>query len=123
MHHIQNLKAGAAVLKKAAPFSKMFRWETPDPKGPLPVSVAVVGTFSDWQRVPLKFDRATRVWQLMLENIPGNCTHHYMLLVNGRPANDKNADGLAIPATEQEKEWALTTPRGPRLFMLFSQTK
>jgi len=121
MHHIQNIKAGPVPVKKAAPFSKAFRWEAPP--GPLPVSVAITGTFSDWQPIPMKFDRATRIWQLMLENIPGNCTHHYMLVVNGRPTNDKHADGLAIPATEQEKAWAMTTPRGPRLFMLFSQTK
>ena len=115
--------AAPAIPTKAATFSKVFRLEPADPKAPLPVSVAVVGTFSDWQPVPLKWDRANRVWQLLLENIPGNCTHHYMLLVNGRPTNDKNADGFAMPATEQEKAYALTTPRGPRLFMLFSQTK
>ena len=101
----------------------MFRWELPDPKSPLPVSVVVVGTFSNWLPLPLKYDRAHRVWQLMVENIPGNCTHHYMLLVNRKPVNDSHADGLAVPADEQEMAFALTTPRGPRVFMLYSNTR
>jgi hypothetical protein len=46
-----------------------------------------------------------------------------MLLVNGKPANDKNADGLAVPHTEPEKQFAFATPRGPRVFVFFSQTK
>jgi 1,4-alpha-glucan branching enzyme len=92
-------------------------------KSPLPESVAVIGSFSDWQAIPLEKDQSGQVWQLMLNNLPGNCTHRYMLLLDGKPAKDANADGLAIPETEQEKAWALTTPRGPRLFMLFSQTK
>ena len=46
-----------------------------------------------------------------------------MLLVDGLPAQDKNCDGLAIPHGPQEQQYALTTPRGPRLFMLFAQTK
>jgi hypothetical protein len=46
-----------------------------------------------------------------------------MLLVNGKPAKDSNSDGFAIPHTAEEKQFALETPRGPRVFMLFSQTK
>jgi hypothetical protein len=104
-------------------FCKVFRWQTENPGGPLPVSVAVAGSFNGWQKAPLKYDRTTKTWQLMLHDIPGNCTHNYMLLVNGRPTHDKNSDGLAVPHTDEEKQHSLATPRGPRVFMLFSQTK
>lgn len=123
MPPITHYNGGTVVPKKALTFNKVFRWEPVDLKSPLPESVAVIGSFSDWQAIPLERDPSGRVWQLTLNNLPGNCTHRYMLLVDGQPAKDANADGLAIPETEQEKAWALTTPRGPRLFMLFSQTK
>jgi hypothetical protein len=113
----------AIAIKKSAKFSKIFRWQKDPPGGPQPVSVAVVGSFSDWQRLPLKFDRVSGIWQVALNDIPGNRTHNYMLLVNGKPALDKNSDGLAIPQTAEEKQYALETQRGPRVFMLFSQTK
>jgi 1,4-alpha-glucan branching enzyme len=93
------------------------------PGGPMPVRVEIVGSFTNWQKVPMKYDRTSAVWQVTLENIPGNCTHNYMVLVNGRPSKDKNSDGLAMPHTDEEKQYALETPRGPRVFMLFSQTK
>ncbi len=89
----------------------------------MPVRVEVAGSFNGWQRVPLKRDRISGVWQATLAEIPGNRTHSYMLLVNNRPVADKHADGLAIPHTEEEKQHALTTARGPRVFMLASQTK
>ncbi len=104
-------------------FTKIFRWQPETPDGPMPVRVEVAGTFNGWQRVALKRDRVSGVWQLTLENIPGNRTHNYMLLVNGRPVNDKFADGLAVPHTEEEKQHQLETPRGPRVFLLASQTK
>jgi hypothetical protein len=46
-----------------------------------------------------------------------------MLLVNGRPTPHQDSDGFAIPHTAEEKQYQLDTPRGPRVFMLFSQTK
>jgi 1,4-alpha-glucan branching enzyme len=113
----------AAVAKRPLFFSKVFRWQAPDPAAPLPVKVEIAGSFNAWQKAPLKYDGASRVWTLTLENIPGNRTHNYMLLVNGQPTSDKNSDGLAVPQTEEEKQHALQTPRGPRVFMLFSQTK
>jgi len=112
-----------AIAKRPVVFTKIFRWQAENPTGPQPVSVAIVGSFNGWQKLPLRFDRTNGIWQLTLEGIPGNCTHNYMLLVNGKPANDKSSDGLAIPQTAQEKQYALETPRGPRVFMLFSQTK
>ncbi len=122
MSHSSHSSAKSAVAKRPVVFSKIFRWQTEQP-GPQPVSVAIVGSFNGWQKTPLKFDRVNRVWQLALHDIPGNCTHNYMLLVNGKPANDKNSDGLAVPHTDEEKQFALTTQRGPRVFVLFSQTK
>ena len=116
--------SGKNVLgKRPAIFSKVFRWQLDPPAGPMPVRVEVTGTFNGWQRVALKRDRVSGVWQLTLENIPGNRTHNYMLLVNGRPVPDKNADGLALPQTPEEQQHQLQTPRGPRVFVLFSQTK
>jgi hypothetical protein len=109
--------------KKPQFFSKIFRWQPETPGGPLPVRVEITGSFTGWKRTPLKYDRASGVWQVALDNIPGNCTHNYMLLVNGRPTADKNSDGLAVPRTDEEIQVQLATPRGPRVFMLFSQTK
>jgi 1,4-alpha-glucan branching enzyme len=123
MPHRSHSHPGAVPLaKRPAVFNKIFRWQTEQPS-PQPVSVAVVGTFNNWQKAPLKFDRAHGIWQVTLHDIPGNTPHNYMLLVNGKPAKDKHADGLAVPHTEEEKQHALTTPRGPRVFVLFSQTK
>jgi len=113
----------SAIAKRPVVFTKIFRWQAANPTGPQPVSVAIVGSFSGWQKLPLRFDRTNGIWQLTVEGIPGNCTHNYMLLVNGKPAADKNSDGFAIPHTAEEKQFALETPRGPRVFMLFSQTK
>ena len=111
------------VPKQAPTFNKVFRWEPARPQDPPPAEVAVIGTFTDWQPVPLRKDRAGQAWQLALNQLPGDRTHRYMLLADGRPVSDPLADGLAVPETDQEKAWALSTARGPRLFMLFSQTK
>ena len=109
--------------KRSPTFAKIFRWQPEQPGGPMPLRVEVAGTFNGWQRVALKRDRVSGVWQVTLHDIPANRTHSYMLLVNGRPVNDKNADGLAVPHTAEEIQHQLDTPRGPRVFMLASQTK
>jgi hypothetical protein len=117
--------APAGTGFRPSTFSKIFRW-SPEPTHagePLPASVEIAGSFSGWERLPFGYDEVSNVWQLMLENIPGNHTHSYMILADGQPVLDKNADGLAIPQTFQEKQHQLMTPRGPRVFMLFSQTK
>ena len=111
------------VATKAAAFSKIFRWEPATPPTPPPPTVAVAGSFSEWRPLPLQKDRMGNGWLLALDTIPGNRTHRYMILVDGQPINDPNADGLALPETAAEKSFALTTARGPRVFMLFSQTK
>lgn len=89
----------------------------------MPVRVEVVGSFTDWQPVALKRNRVSGVWEVTLHDIPGNRTHSYMLLVNRKPVSDKHADGLAVPHTPEEHKYQLATPRGPRVFMLYSQTK
>lgn len=113
----------AVVSKKSSTFSKIFRWQPEQPDGPMPVRVEVTGSFNDWKPATMQRDRVSGVWQATLHELPGNRTHTYMILVNGRPASDKLADGLAIPHTDEEKSHALTTARGPRVFMLASQTK
>ena len=104
-------------------YSKVFRWTPPAELVEQPQTVEVVGTMTDWRRIPLLHDSKTRSWHAMLQNIPGNKTHHYMLLLDGKPAQDKNCDGLAMPQGAQEELYAISTPRGPRVFMLFAQTK
>ena len=121
--HSATTLAHPATAKRPQFFSKIFRWQPEKTGGPLPVRVEIAGSFTGWEKKPMKYDRENGIWQLTLEDIPGNTTHSYMLLVNGRPTSDKNSDGLAVPLTEQEKQYSLETPRGPRVFMLFSQTK
>ena len=123
MTHHAKPAAHPNLGKKSATFSKIFRWQPEALGGPMPVRVEVAGSFNGWQRVALKRDRVSGVWQATLHDLEGNRTHSYMILVNGRPVSDKHADGLAVPHTEEEKAHALTTARGPRVFMLASQTK
>jgi hypothetical protein len=113
-------------LKKAEgaqTFTKVFRWRLPEGQTQKPAKVEIAGTFTNWQKVPLLRDSAQNTWQVTLYQIPFNRTHHYMLFVDGKPAQDKYCDGLAIPHGPQEEQCALPTARGPRVFMLFAQTK
>jgi hypothetical protein len=121
-HHVQS-QGKALSTKRPSKFTKVFRWEPDPPGGPMPVRVEVVGSFNGWQPVALKRDRASGVWQIAIQDVPGNRTHNYMLLVNGRSVHDKHADGLAVPHTPEEQKYQLMTARGPRVFMLYSQTK
>ena len=104
-------------------FSKVFRWRLPDGQTQEPAKVEIVGSLNHWQPVPMTRDSVLDAWHVTLHHIPGNKTHHYMFLVDGKPAYDKNCDGLAIPTGPQEEQFALQTARGPRVFMLFAQTK
>ena len=104
-------------------YTKVFRWHLPDGQSQQPTTVEVVGSFTNWQRVSLVHDSAVDAWHTTLHHIEGNKTHHYMLLVNGEPAYDKGCDGLAIPHGAQEEQYQLMTDKGPRVFMLFAQTK
>jgi hypothetical protein len=104
-------------------FSKVFRWHLPDGQTEPPGSVEVVGTFTHWQKVPLLRDSALDGWHATVHHIQGNRTHHYMLLLDGKPSYDKNCDGFAIPHGPDEERYQVMTAKGPRVLMLFAQTK
>lgn len=104
-------------------FSKVFRWRLPDGQMKDPQTVEVVGSFTHWQRVPLVRDGVLDAWHVTLHHIQGNRTHHYMLLVDGKPTYDKTCDGLAVPRGSDEERFQVMTDRGPRVLMLFAQTK
>lgn len=108
------------VEARKAVFSKIFRWQPLN--GQSPARVELVGTFTHWQTVPMTRE-ISGGWHLSLHDIPGNRTHHYMILVDGQPVQVKHSDGLAVPRGPEEEKFALATPRGPRVFMLFAQTK
>jgi len=104
-------------------FSKMFRWRAPAGQASQPTSVDLVGSFTHWQKVPLLFDQTTKTWNTTLRDIESNRTHHYVILVDGKPVYDKTCDGLAVPQGSQEARWVIPTERGPRVMLLFGQTK
>jgi len=110
-------------LRRKQVFSKVFRWRLPDGHTREPVSVEVAGSFTHWQKAPLTHDRARDTWQVTLHDIRNNRTHHYMILVDGKPAYDKYNDGLAFPQGPEEEQYQIMTDKGPRVFMLFAQTK
>jgi len=104
-------------------FSKVFRYRLPDGQTEEPGLVEVAGTFNQWQRMPLIRDGKLDSWHTTVHHIPGNKTHHYMLFIDGKPVQDKNCDGLAVPSGPQEEQYAIQTERGPRVLMLFAMTK
>ena len=85
--------------------------------------VEISGTFTQWEKVPLIRDGVTGTWQVTLDNLQCGRMHHYMLLVDGQPVHDKHCDGLALPRSPQEQQYQLMTSRGPRVLMLFAQSK
>lgn len=101
-------------------FSKIFRWHPA--KGHAPVKVEVAGTFTDWKKVPMTRE-ISGGWHLALQQIPGNRTHHYMFFADDQPVQDRHSDGLAVPHGPEEERSSIPTARGPRVFILFSQTK
>jgi len=117
----------SAARSDAAPrgqtFSKIFRWRLPDGQTEPPGTVEVVGSFTHWQKVALHRDSAMDAWHVALHHIQGNRTHHYMLLVDGKPTYDKTCDGLAVPHGPDEERYQMPTDKGPRVMMLFAQTK
>jgi len=104
-------------------FTKVFRWPVPDDQTAQPTSVEVAGSFNGWRKVPLSYDHPTRTWQIALNNIEGNRTHRYAILVDGKPSYDKTCDGLTTPQTPDEAKCQIATPKGPRIMLLFGQTK
>lgn len=104
-------------------FSKVFRWRIPDGQTHDPAKVEVAGSFTHWQKVPLVRDGMLDAWHVTMHHIQGNRTHHYMLLVDGKPTYDKTCDGLAVPRGADEERFQVMTDKGPRVLMLFAQTK
>ena len=117
------LRPEAEKREQRTGFTKVFRWSVPADQTPQPTTVEVAGSFNGWRKVPLSFDRPSRTWQIIMENVGGNRTHRYVILVDGKPSYDKTCDGLATPQTPDETEWQITTPKGPRVMLLFGQTK
>ena len=114
---------GRSPSDRKLTFSKIFRWRLPDGQTKEPASVEVVGSFTHWQRVPLMRDGKLDSWHVAMHHIEGNRTHHYMLLVDGQPAHDKDCDGYAVPHGPHEERYQISTDKGPRVFMLFAQTR
>ncbi|MCX6884455.1 MAG: hypothetical protein NTX27_05370 [Verrucomicrobia bacterium] len=104
-------------------YSRVFRWRLPAGQTEEPDSVDIVGSFTHWQKVPLIRDSILDAWHVTLHHIQGNRTHHYMMLVDGLPVYDKSCDGLAVPHGHDEERFQLDTDKGPRVLMLFGQTK
>ena len=114
---------GKTPVGRKPTYAKVFRWQLPKNQTQDPATVEIVGTFTNWEKVPLIRNHKIDAWQVTIHHVPAHKTHHYMLLVDGKPAHDKNSDGLAVPHGSQEELYQLMTVRGPRLFMLFAQTK
>ena len=104
-------------------FTKVFRWPVPADQTPQPTTVEVAGSFNGWRKVPLSYDPPTRTWQIALNDIEGNRTHRYVILVDGKPSYDKSCDGLTTPQTPDEAKCQIATPKGPRIMLLFAQTR
>lgn len=104
-------------------YTKVFRYRLPDGQTREPECVEVVGSFTHWRPVTLNRDGKLDAWHVTIHHIPGNRTHHYMLLVDGKPTLDKTCDGLAVPHGASEEQFQLQTDKGPRVLMLFAQTR
>ncbi len=104
-------------------YSRVFRWRLPDGQTEEPASVEIVGSFTHWQKVPLVRDSVLDAWHVTLHHIQGNRTHHYVMLIDDKPTYDKNCDGLAVPHGYDEERFQLQTDKGPRVLMMFGQTK
>jgi 1,4-alpha-glucan branching enzyme len=116
-------RPGADRHEQQTGYNKVFRWPVPAEQTPQPTTVEVAGSFSGWRKVPLAYDPPTKTWQITVNGIEGNRTHQYVILVDGRPSYDKTCDGLAAPQTPDEAKWRIETPKGPRVMLLFGQTK
>jgi hypothetical protein len=103
-------------------YARVFRWK-PAAEFARPTRVEIVGSFTRWQTVTLTHDAVQNAWTITIDGIAGKKTHHYMLLIDGKPVFDPACDGFACPQGFDEEQFALETEKGPRVLMLFSQTK
>ena len=108
---------------RKACYSKVFRYSAAHGHDHQPTHVEIVGSFTNWRPISMSLNPQDHNWQVNIEGIESNKTHHYMLLVNGHPHNDKMCDGYAVPHGDIEHRYSITTPRGQRLFLLFAQAK
>ena len=120
---VRSAPGGKASAAPKPTYAKVFRWRLPEGRTQEPATVEIVGTLTNWEKVPLTRDSKVDAWHVTIHHVPAHKTHHYMLLVDGQPVHDKNSDGLAVPHGPQEERYQLMTSRGPRLFMLFAQAK
>ena len=104
-------------------YARIFRWKPAAEVSEHPLRVEIVGSFTRWQTVSLTHDAVQNAWTITIDGIPGKKTHHYMLLIDGQPVFDPACDGFALPQGFDEEQFALPTEKGPRVLMLFSQTK
>jgi hypothetical protein len=104
-------------------YARIFRWKPCERFPHPPSSVEIVGSFTRWQTISLTHDPVQNTWAVTIDGIPGKRTHHYMLLVDGKPFFDPTCDGFALPTGFDEEQYALQTEKGPRVLMLFAQTK
>ena len=111
-----------AAAARPQMYTRVFRWHPPKGQAP-PATVEIIGGFTHWQKVPLAHDGVQDAWHVTLHNLHCGRMYHYMLLVDGQPVRDKHCDGLAIPHGPQEEQYQLLTDRGPRVLMLFAQSK
>jgi hypothetical protein len=122
-----SVSMSSAMMARAgdrkATYSKVFRFSPPHGPDHQPERVEIVGSFTNWHPISMQRNPQDHSWQANISGIEGNKTHHYMLLVNGHPHNDKMCDGYAVPHGDIEHRYSITTPRGPRLFLLFAQAK
>jgi hypothetical protein len=121
--HSPAVSDGRDSAARQQTFTKVFRWRLPDGQTQEPKSVEVVGSFTRWQKVQLNRDSVLDAWHVTLHHIIGNRTHHYMVMVDGHPFYDKTCDGLAVPHGPDEERYAVQTEKGPRVLMLWAQTK
>src|ERR1019366_10759965 len=59
-------------------YSKVFRWRPPKGQTLAPAAVEVIGTFTNWRKVPLTRDGVLDAWHVTLHNLQCSRTHHYM---------------------------------------------
>ena len=104
-------------------YARIFRWKPAVEVAERPWRVEIVGSFTRWQTISLTHDAVQNAWTITIDGIPGKKTHHYMLLIDGSPVFDPSCDGFALSQGFDEEQFALPTEKGPRVLMLFAQTK
>ena len=115
---------GKAAAVPKPTYVKVFGWRLPEGRSQEPAKRSKLSApLQTGSGAADARQQSGHAWHVTIPHVPAHKIHHYMLLVDGQPAHDKNSDGLAVPHGPQEQQYQLMTGRGPRLFMLFAQTK